>query len=85
MGVYVRWRTRNGVRRQRDVQAILDAVAARKIAARFCDGNDVVRAEGISGFGEGNGEHRRATVLERTNYAAEERHDKAVGEVGKYP
>jgi hypothetical protein len=57
------------------VHAILDAVVAREVTARLCAGNHVIRAEGISGVWEGNGEHGRATVLEGANYAAEGRDD----------
>ena len=78
MGVHVRWRARGRVGRQGDVQAVLDAVVAREVAACFCAGDDVVCAEGVSGAGQGDGEHARAAVLEGANYAAEGRHDGAV-------
>ena len=75
MCVYVRWRARDRVGRQGDVQAVLDAVVAREVAARLCAGDDIVRAEGVSGIREGNGEHGRTTVLEGADYAAEGSHD----------
>jgi hypothetical protein len=53
----------------------LDAVVAHEVAARLRAGNNVIRAEGISGVWEGNREHGRAAVLEGANYAAEGRDD----------
>jgi hypothetical protein len=78
MCIYVRWRARDRIGRQGDVQAVLDAVVAREVAARLCAGNDIVRAEGVSGIREGNGEHGRTAVLEGANYAAEGSHDGTV-------
>lgn len=60
------------------MQAVLDAVVAREVAARLCAGYNVVRAEGVSGVWEGNGEHGRATVLEGANDVAEGRDDGTV-------
>ena len=51
----------------------MDAVVAREITARLCAGYNIIRAEGISGIWEGNGEHGRATVLEGAYYAAKGR------------
>jgi hypothetical protein len=58
----------------------MNAVVACEIAARLGAGNDVVRAEGVSGVWEGNGEHGRSAVLESADYAAEleGRHDGTV-------
>ena len=53
----------------------MDAVVAREVTARFCAGDNIIRAEGISGVWEGNREHGRATVLEGANHAAEGRDD----------
>jgi hypothetical protein len=75
MCVYFSWRAGDRVGRQGDVQAILDAVVAREVAARLCAGYNVIRAEGVSGIWEGHGEHGRATVLEGANNAAEGRDD----------
>jgi hypothetical protein len=60
------------------VQAILEAIVAREVAARLCAGNNVVCAESVTGIWEGNGEHGRTTVLEGTDDAAEGRHDGTV-------
>lgn len=60
------------------MQAVLDAVVAREVAARLCAGKDVIRAEGVAGVWERHGEHDRAAVFEGANYAAEGRDDGAV-------
>ena len=60
---------------QRDVQPILDAVVAREVAARLCARDDIVRAQGVTGIWEGNGEHGRTAILEGSNDAAEGRDD----------
>lgn len=60
------------------MQAVLDAVVAREVAARLRACDNVIRAEGISRIWEGDGEHGRAAVLEGANYAAEGRDDGTV-------
>jgi len=65
------------------VQPVLDAVVAREVAARLGAGNDVVRAEGVAGVWEGDGEHGRTAVLEGAHHAAEARNDGAVERCGK--
>jgi len=64
--------------RQGDVQPVLDAVIAREVAARLCVGDDIVRAQGVAGIRERNGEHRRAAILEGSNEAAEGIYDRPV-------
>jgi len=88
MCVHFPWRAGDRVGRQGDVQAILDAIEAREVTACLRAGNDVIRAESITGVWEGNGEHGRTAVLEGANHAAEGRHDGAVDrswEVFLYP
>ena len=55
------------------MQAILDAFVAREVTARLGIGNNMIRAEGISGLKEENGEHDRTTVFEGANYTTEGR------------
>ena len=57
------------------VQPVLDAVTACEVAARLCAGDDIVRAQGVTGIWEGNGEHDRTAILEGSNDAAEGRYD----------
>jgi len=68
-------RSSDSVGRQGEVQPVLDAIIAREVAARLCAGDDIVRAQGVAGIWEGDGEHGRAAILEGSNDAAERRED----------
>jgi len=60
------------------VRPVLDAVVACEVATRLGAGDDVVRAQGVAGVWEGNGEHGRTAILEGSNDAAEGRYDGTV-------
>ena len=66
------------------MQAISDTVVAREFNSCLCAGNNIIRAEGISGIWEGYRKHGRATVLEGVNHAAEGRGDGIIEKLGKH-
>ena|SRR6266404_1475926 len=57
------------------MQPVLNAVIPRHITTSLCTGDDVVRAEGITGIGERYWEHGRTTALQGANHATEGRYD----------